>query len=204
MVNSVGNPTPNNYSGTGVYINNIDISKLSEEERNRYLEKMPNCTFAGPACGQQAYPGGYYINNYGTNNTVKKRVTVLTDAYIQQLDQCLQSPDKELREYAASEVVKRLNEDKTRYDNKQLNVLVNRMLLDPYDKKVRGRALVALETQLAKGNEETAQILDWIQQDPNALDRHKVQIEKIKLQMSADTKMVHAPVYTNNSGTVIS
>ena len=199
MVNSVGNsgPTPNNLSGIGIYCNNIDISKLSQEERDRYLEKMANCTVVGP----QAYPSGYYMNNYA-QNTVKKRVTVLTDAYIKQLDTYLQSQDKELREYAASEVVKRLNEDRTRYDNKQLNVLVNRMLLDPYDKKVRGRGLMALETQLAKGNEDTAAILEQIQQDPNALDRHKVQIEKIKLQMSADTTMVNAPA--THGGTTVS
>ena len=61
---------------------------------------------------------------------------------------------------------------------------------------------MVLEAQLAKGNEDTAKILEYIQQDPNALDRHKVQIEKIKLQMSADTTMVNAPVY-NNGGTTI-
>ena len=118
MVNSVGNagPTPNNMAGIGIYCNNVDISKLTPEERKDYLEKMPNCTVVGPGYGQ-AYPGGYYINNYA-QNTVKKRVTVLTDAYIKQLDEYLQSPDKELREYAASEVVKRLNEDRTRYDNR--------------------------------------------------------------------------------------
>lgn len=200
MVNSVGNAgsSPNNLSGIGIYCNNVDISKLSKEERDQYLEKMPNCTVVGPGYGQ-AYPGGYYINNYA-QNTVKKRVTILTDAYIKQLDEYLQNPNKELREYAASEVVKRLSEDRTRHDNKQLNVLVNRMLLDPYDKKVRGRALMILENQLAKGNEDTKQILDWIQQDPNALERHKVQIEKIKLQLCADTTMVNAPVVNNGGG----
>jgi hypothetical protein len=200
MVNSVGNAgtTPNNMSGIGIYCNVIDPSKLPPD--HPILKgNMPNCTVVGPGCGQQAYPGGYYINNYGTNNTTKKRVTVLTDNYIQQLDQCLQSEDKSLREYAASEVVKCLNEDKTRYNNTQLNTLVNKMLLDPYDSKVRGRGLMALETKLAKGNEETVQILKWIEQDPRALDRHLRQMEKVRLQMSAETTMVNAPV--NNGGT---
>ena len=202
MVNSVGNvsPIPNNLSGIGIYCNNVDISKLSQEERDKYLEKMPNYTFVGPG-GAPSYPSGYYMNNYA-QKTTKKRVTVLTDDYIKKLDECLQSQNKEIREYAASEVVKRFNEDKTRYNNKQLNALVNKMLLDPYDNKVRGRGLMVLETQLAKGDENTKQILDFIQQNPNTIDRHKEQIEKVKLQMSANTEMVDAPA--NHGGQAVS
>lgn len=197
MVNSVGNagPSPNNMSGIGIYCNVIDPSKLPPD--HPILQgNMPNCTVVGPGMGGGCYPPGYYLNNYG--NTVKKRVTVLTDNYIQQLDKYLDNDNTELREYAASEIVKRLDEDKTRYDDKALNALVNKMILDPYDSKVRGRGLYALELGLAKGDENTLPILQKLQNDPELLDRHRLLIEKVMLQMSADTTMVNAPI-TNNS-----
>ena len=88
MVNSVGN-NPNNYAGVGIYCNTVDVSKLSEEERQKFLEKMPNCTLSG---GAPCYPAGYYMNNYA-QNTVKRRVTVLTDELIKNLEECLDSED---------------------------------------------------------------------------------------------------------------
>jgi hypothetical protein len=196
MVNSVGN-NPNSYSGIGIYCNNIDISKLSKEERDKYLEKMPNVTYSGMG---PSYPPGYYINNYA-NNTVKKRVTVLTDDYIKQLDQFLQSDDTSLREYAASEVIKRLDEDKTRYNDEGLNALVNKMILDPYDHKVRERGLIALDSQLASGNEETKQILELLKTDPNLLDRDRGIIDTALLQMNAQTKIINAPVTSGGNTT---
>ena len=200
MVNSVGNagPSPKNMSGIGIYCNVIDPSKLPPD--HPILKgNMPNCTVVGPGMGGGCYPAGYYLNNYG--NTVKKRVTILTDNYIKNLDQYLENQDPEIREYAASEVVKRLDEDKTRYNDKALNALINKMILDPYDHKVRGRGLFALECQLAKGDENTVKILEALRQDPNLLDRDRGTIEKVLLQMSADTKMVNEPVM-NYSGSV--
>ena len=197
MVNSVGN-NPNNYAGVGIYCNTVDVSKLSKEERDKFLEKMPNCTVSGMG---GAYPPGYYMNNYA-NNTVKKRVVVLTDEYVQKLDQMLQSEDCSLREYAASEVIKRLDEDKARFNDKASNTLINKMIMDPYDHKVRGRGLYALENQLASGNEETLAVLDFVKQDPNILDRDKGSIEKIMLQLSADSTLVNAPITAG--GTVAS
>lgn len=197
MVNSVGN-NPNNYSGVGIYCNTVDVSKLSPEERNKFLEKMSTCTVSSPG---QCYPAGYYMNNYA-GNTVKKRVVVLTDEYVQSLDHMLDSENSELREYAASEVIKRLDEDKTRFNDKALNVLVNKMVLDPYDHKVRGRGLYALENQLASGNEDTIKVLEMIKQDPYILERDKGSVEKIMLQLSANTTLVNAPV--TSGGTVVS
>ena len=97
MVNSVGNagPSPNNMSGIGIYCNVIDPSKLPPD--HPILQgNMPNCTVVGPGMGGGCYPPGYYLNNYG--NTVKKRVTVLTDNYIQQLDKYLDNDNRDLRQ----------------------------------------------------------------------------------------------------------
>jgi hypothetical protein len=201
MVNSVGNtnPTAQNYAGIGIYCNVIDPSKLPPDSP-LLKNQMPNCTVVG---GNGAYyPAGYYMNNYA-GNTVKKRVVILTDEYIQKLDNFLSSDDSELREYAASEVIKRLDEDKTRHDDKALNALINKMILDPYDHKVRERGLLALDSQLASGDENTKTVLNMLKQDPNLLDRDKGIIETALMQMDTKTTLVNSPVATS-TGTVIS
>lgn len=197
MVNSVGN-NPNNYAGVGIYCNTVDVSKLSPEERKEFLEKMPNCTMSG---GAPCYPAGYYMNNYA-QNTIKKRVTVLTDELIQNLDQCLDSEDSSLRTNAANTIVKLFDEDVTRGNDKALNVLVNKMLLNPYDKSVRSHALNLINTNMATGNDDTKVILESIINDPGAIDRHRDEAKLAYVNIDTQTKVVNAPVKTG--GTVIS
>lgn len=197
MVNSVGN-NPNNYAGVGIYCNTVDVSKLSPQERKEFLEKMPNCTMSGNA---PCYPAGYYMNNYA-QNTVKRRVTVLTDDLIKNLDQCLDSEDSNLRSSAANTIVKLFGEDPTRGDDKALNVLVNKMLLNPYDKSVRGHALDLINTNMATGDEDTKIILNSIMNDPGAIDRHRDEAKLALVNIDTQTKVVNAPVTTG--GTVIS
>ena len=191
---------PNSVSGVTINCPVIDISKLSPEEREKYLASMQanNPQVNGAPC----YPGGYYINNYANNNTVKKRIVTLTDDYVKNLDMMLSCDNSDYREYAASEVIKRLDEDKTRFNDKALNALINKMLLDPYDHKVRGRALTALENHLASGDENTRNVLQYILQDPNILDRDRGSVDKILLQMSANTTLVNAPI--TSGSTIIS
>ncbi|MCD8378036.1 MAG: hypothetical protein LUB59_04520 [Candidatus Gastranaerophilales bacterium] len=209
MATSVGNnnPTAQNYAGIGIYCNVIDPSKLPPDSP-LLKNPMPNCTIVGAGGNNSSdggcccYPSGYYMNNYA-NNTVKKRVVVLTDEYIKQLENYLNSEDTEIREYAASEVIKRLDEDKTRYNDKAMNALVNKMILDPYDRKVRERGLIALDSQLASGDENTKTVLEFIKQDPNLLDRDRGLIETCLLQMSADTTIVNQPITTTTGSTTV-
>lgn len=188
------NNSTQNYAGIGIYCNVIDPSKLPPDHP-LLKGNMPNCTVVGPGGSQPNYGPGYYVNNYA-NNVTKKRVTILTDEYLQKLDKMLDGNDTTLREYAASEVVKRFQEDKTRMDDKALNALVNKMLLDPYDHKVRGRGLMLLDTNLASGDDNTMAVLDKISQDPNLQDSDKGKIETCKLQLSAKTTLVNTPVST--------
>lgn len=193
------NNSAQNYAGIGIYCNVIDPSKLPPDHP-LLKGNMPNCTVVGPTGPQANYGPGYYVNNYATGATTKKRITILTDEYIQKLDKMLDSDDKTLREYAASEVVKRFQEDKTRHKDKALNALVNKMLMDPYDHKVRGRGLMVIDTNLAGGDENTLAVLDKIAQDPNLQDIDKGKIETCKLQLSANTTLVNEPVQNNPIG----
>ena len=178
-------------NGIGMYINVIDPSKLPPD--HPILQgNMPNCTIvgAGGCNGQCCYPSNYYTNNFGQ----KKRVTVLTDELIQKYDQMLGDQNKELREYAASEVIKRLQEDKTRFNDEGLNVLVNKMLVDPYDRKVRQRGINAISLELAQGNQDTKQILENLSNDPNISDHERGQILIAISKLGNETKLTNAPV----------
>ena len=202
MTTSIGNvnPAPQNYAGIGIYCNVIDPSKLPPDSP-LLKYPMPNCTIvgAGGNGGGQCYPAGYYMNNYA-GPTQKKRVVVLTDEYIQKLDQCLSSDDAGLRQYAASEVIKRLDEDKTRYNDKGLNALVNKMILDPYCHKVRERGLLAIDSQLAGGDENTKKVLEMVKQDPNLLEQDKNMIDTALIQLETKTTIVNEPIVPNRGG----
>lgn len=196
MVNSV-NGNPNNVSGFGIYCNTVDISKLSKEERDRYLEKMPNCTVVGPG---GCYPAGYYMNNYA-NNTVKRRVHVLTDSTMKSLDAGLDSQSESVRLDTARTIVRLFGEDVTRYKDEGLNVLVNKMLINPYDKKVRSFALDLLTNQMAKGNDDTPKILEALKNDPYTIDRHKGEAELALVKIQEDTTVANVPI---SGGRIIS
>ena len=197
MVNSVGN-NPNNYAGVGIYCNTVDVSKLTPEERQKFLDKMPNCTMGG---GAPCYPAGYYMNNYA-HNTIKKRVTVLTDDLIKDLEARLDCDNSVLRTSAANDIVKIFGEDVTRGTDKALNVLLNKMLLNPYDKSVRGHALDLLNTNMASGNEDTKAILEKIMNDGDAIPRHRDEALLAMSRLNTTTTVVNAPI--TSGGTYIS
>ena len=49
------------------------------------------------------------------------------------LENYLNNPDNEIRIMASKEVLKRLGEDRDRYDDAALNALINKMLKDKYE-----------------------------------------------------------------------
>ena len=57
-------------------------------------------------------------------NGKQKRVVNLTDEYIMSLENYLNNPNTEIRRMATKEILTRLDEDKTRYDDAALNALV--------------------------------------------------------------------------------
>lgn len=220
MDNSVNNKYPS-YAGVNITCNVIDPTKLPPD--SPLLKAPPVCT-VDPNNGQQpgqAYPGNYYINNYGgcpyspfmgpmgpvqpqqpqqPQNTRKKRIQVLTDQYIKNLEQYLNSPSEDMRKYAAQEVLKRLDEDRTRYNDAALNALINKMLQDPACHKVKATALTALETQLAQGNDNTVKILQNMAQNDKSRDgADAATAANILLKMSSPTKLVDVPVQSTNT-----
>ena len=126
-------------------------------------------------------------------NSKKTRIVSLTNEYIMSLENYLNNPNKEIRLMASKEILTRLDEDRERYDDAALNALLNKMLQDP-EKLVRISALSAFSSGLASGNDYTVELLNNIQNNPNANKEDVVQAAKILLKMSAGTEIKYVPI----------
>lgn len=120
-------------------------------------------------------------------NGKKTKVVALTNEYIMSLENYLNNPNADIRLMASKEILTRLDEDRTRFDDAALNALINKMLQDP-EKLVRIAALSALSSQLASGNDFTVQLLHQIQQNPNSDKEDVLQVADILLKMSTQTE----------------
>lgn len=125
-------------------------------------------------------------------NTKETKIVALTDEYIKSLENYLNNPNQEIRLMASKEILTRLDEDKDRYDDAALNALLNKMLQDP-SKLIRVAALSAFASQLASGNNYTVQLLQNIQNNPNADKEDVLQAADILLKMSAGTEIKNIP-----------
>ena len=125
-------------------------------------------------------------------NTKEQRVVALTDEYIKSLENYLNNPNEEIRLMASKDILTRLDEDKSRYDDAALNALLNKMMQDP-SKLIRVAALSAFSSQLASGNEYTVELLHSIQANPSADKEDVLQAADILLKMSAGTEVKNIP-----------
>ncbi len=124
--------------------------------------------------------------------TGKKRIVALTDNYIKSLENYLNNPNKEVRLQAAKDIVRRFEEDITRYNDPALNALVNKMLQDPQG-SVRGIALSLLCTGTAQGNDYTVTLLNNMKNDQTNKE-DALQATEALLRMSAQTEVVTYPL----------
>ena len=134
-----------------------------------------------------------YTTNTTTNTTTteskkevkteKRKIVELTDDYIRNLENHLNSQEKAVRINAANEVYARLKEDDSRHDDKALTALVNKMLQDPCE-EVRVLALSALEERICKGDDYTVGVLQGMQQNNNGYGQDAIDASNILLKMS--------------------
>ena len=118
--------------------------------------------------------------------TEKRNIVLLTDDYIKNLENYLNSQDKEIRLMGAKEVAARLQEDESRKDDKALTALINKMLQDPYQ-PVRFLALGMLDTRAVTGDDFTKQVLQQMQQSDSGYGQDALQASQILLKMSGQT-----------------
>ncbi len=191
-----------NYSGVNIQIFNPSVATPGATAPV-YNVNAPNYG-TNPVNG--CYPPGYYTNNWGNNDqnsqknisttttnttenkttdkkTEKREIVQLTDDYIRNLENYLNSQDKEVRLMGAKEVIARLEEDNSRKDDKALNALVNKMLQDPYT-PVKILALSALDSRVVTGDDYTVGLLKQMQNSTSGYGQDALQATNILLKMS--------------------
>ena len=130
-------------------------------------------------------------------NEKKVKVVALTNEYIMSLEDYLNNPNTEIRYTAAKEILTRLDEDRSRYDDAALNALLNKMLQDP-DKSIRVAAMSAFSSELASGNDFTIKLLKDIQNNPNSDKDDVVAAADILLKMASSTEYKNVPMNNDN------
>ena len=125
--------------------------------------------------------------------TEKKKVVQLTDDYIRNLENYLNSQEKDIRLSAAKEVYARLEEDETRKDDKPLTALINKMLQDPSE-EIRVLAMAALQGRIVTGDDFTVNLLTRMQNDQAHYGMDAADASKILLQMSGKQVEKEVPV----------
>lgn len=128
--------------------------------------------------------------------TEKKKIVQLTDDYIRNLENYLNSQEKEVRLNAAKEVYARLEEDESRKDDKALTALINKMLQDPMQ-EVRLLALTALEGRIVTGDDYTVGLLNKMQSSKDGYGQDALDASKILLKMSGKEVEKEVPVKEN-------
>lgn len=118
--------------------------------------------------------------------TEKRTIVMLTDDYIKNVENYLNSQDKEVRLMGAKEVVARALEDPSRKDDKALTALVNKMIQDP-DMKVRFMGLSLLYSRNITGDEYTVNVLKQMQNSTTGYGQDALMAANILLKMSGQT-----------------
>ncbi len=95
-------------------------------------------------------------------NDKTKNIVELTDDYIKTLENYLRSPDSTVRKSAITELIKRYEEDESRYDDPALTALLNIALQDP-DVNNRIHAMSPIASGSAHGDDNTIEILKNLQ-----------------------------------------
>ena len=130
--------------------------------------------------------------------TEKRKVVELTDEYIKNLENYLNSQDKEVRMMGAKEVIARLQEDNSRKEDPALTALINKMLQDP-DSKIRLLALSMIESRICTGNDYTVGVLKKMQNGTSAYGQDAAQATSALLKMSGKVVEKEFEVPENNS-----
>lgn len=188
-----------NYSGVNIQIFNPSVAAPgaalpASNVTNTNYSTMPS------------YPQNYYTQNFAQpqtpppvqyqtppqqtpivapekKKTEKREIVQLTDDYIKNLENYLNSQDPQRRLMGAKEVLLRLQEDESRKDDPALIALTNKMLQDP-SSPIRVFAMTALEDRNVTGDNLTVKLLQNIEKQETAYGEDSLKASKILLKMS--------------------
>lgn len=124
--------------------------------------------------------------NKSDKKTEKRKVVELSDDYIKNLENYLNSQDQEVRLMGAKEVVARLQEDDSRSKDPALTALTNKMLQDP-SQQIRFLALSMLDSRMVEGDDFSVKVLQNMQNSTAGYGQDAIQATNILLKMSGKT-----------------
>lgn len=196
-----------NYSGVNIQIFNPSVATPGSTAPV-YNVNAPNY---GSTNASGCYPPQYYTQQLAPQQptaetkpaekkTEKREIVQLTDDYIKNLENYLNSQDQEVRLMGAKEVMARLDEDHSRKDDKALNALVNKMLQDP-SSAVRILALSALDSRIVTGDDFTVGVLQQMQNSQSGYGQDALQASNVLLKMSGQTTEKEFEVKNNTQKT---
>ena len=180
---------PSNYytEQWGQGYNNPKYPALNSPVNSQYRNGQPNTQQS--YVQQGSYTDSSSISSTGTNSnkeTEKRTIVMLTDDYIKNIENYLNSQDKDVRLMGAKEVAARAMEDPSRCDDKALNALCNKMIQDP-DMKVRFLGLSLLYSRNLTGDDYTIKVLENMQNSTSGYGQDALMASNILLKMSGQT-----------------
>lgn len=182
-VGSDGKLQPNNNTHSGDNVNNgTNSGTIGDNNNNTYTTNNNNTT--NNNASNNADNADKTDSTDTKKKTEKRKIVELTDDYIINLENYLNSQDKEIRRNAAKEVYQRLKEDDSRHDDKALTALINKMLQDPSE-EIRVVALSALDERIVTGDDYTINVLKNMQQNNNGTGQDAIDASNLLLKMSA-------------------
>lgn len=155
-------------SGVNIYIYNPSaIGAPSSSASANYNIVPPNCNAQAPVQPQQTQlqsqtqtqPAPVAQEQTKEPEEKKtKKIIALTNEYIKSLENYLRSPDPKVRKTGITDLIKRFEEDESRYEDPALTALLNIALQDPVAQN-RVLAMTPITVEKAHGDQNTIQIL---------------------------------------------
>lgn len=171
------------------YPQNYNMNMTNPYQMSTNLNAAANATPPAPVPVAPDVKKDAVTNENSDTKEVTKKKVQLTDDYIKNLENYLNSNDSKIRLMAAKELLERYKEDKNRASDPALTALLNKTLQDP-TAAVRFLALTTLDAGYANGNDETIQILKNIQGDTQSeYGEDSLLASQILLKLSAGDKV---------------
>lgn len=146
-------------------VNNIPSQSTQPIKDKNESEMTPNAASSLTSninLNQQPSANTPINNNQSTEQKEKtKYIVELTDDYIKTLENYLRNSSEDIRKSAIKELVKRFEEDKTRYNNPALTALLNIALQDPSASN-RLLAMSPIAAGSALGDKNTVKLLNGL------------------------------------------
>ncbi len=182
----------------------VNLNGIGGGNPNQQMAYPANYYTQGPKKANADDVAKSYIANTSVKDTVKteeakkekethkEKIVQLTDEYIMTLENYMNNPNAKVREMAIKEVMERFKEHKSRFTDVALTNLLNKALQDR-SKAVRFVALATLDSEFARGDDFTVQLLNNMQSSSAVYGEDALMAADILLKMSRRQVEVTVP-----------